>query len=277
MIEIKNLDFGYRKGQMVFNNISLKFEAGNIYGLLGENGVGKTTMLKIISGLQKPVKGSCVVDEFTSFDRQPRFLQDICFMPDEITVPDLTTPMKYIKSISGFYPKYSEGVLMDLMHEFEVDPMKKFKEMSYGQQKKAMIACSLSLGTRYLLLDEPTNGLDIPSKAQFRKILSSRVDDETTIIISTHQVRDVENLIDPIIILSQDDVLLNASIEEITKKLYFEYGVPMRKDALYSEARPDGCMNVVYNTTGEESQVNIEALFNAVLQNKGVIKELFNK
>ena len=276
MIEIKNLDFSYKKTP-VFNNISLRFEPGNIYGLLGENGVGKTTLLKIISGLQKPIAGSCMVDEFTSFERKPQFLQDICFMPDEITVPDLTTPMKYIQSISGFYPKFSNDLLNDLMKEFEVDPMRKFKEMSYGQQKKAMIACSLSLGTRYLLLDEPTNGLDIPSKTQFRKILSSRVNEESTIIISTHQVRDVENLIDPIIILTHDDVLLNASIEEITKKLYFEYGAPMRKDALYCEARPDGCMNVVYNTEGLESQVNIEALFNAVLQNKEAIKSLFNK
>ena len=147
--------------------------------------------------------------------------------------------------------------------------------MSFGQQKKSLIAASLALGTDYVLLDEPTNGLDIPSKAQFRSILSKRAEERSTIIISTHQVKDVENLIDPIVILSHNDVLLDASVQRITERLYFEYGAEERDDALYSELLPQGYMNVVANPTGEESQLNIEALFNAVLRNKNKIKELF--
>lgn len=252
----------------VLSRIDLEFKEGCIYGLLGENGVGKTTMLKLIGGLLKPQVGTVRVDGQDAFDRRPSHLERVLFMPDEVTLPDNATPTKYIKDLSVFYPKYSEEMFLDMMQTMQVDPGKKFNEMSFGQQKKSLIACALSLNTDYVLLDEPTNGLDIPSKADFRRILSKRVGDNSTIIISTHQVKDVENLIDPIIILSQKEVLLNASVEQITKKLYFEYGGVQRPDALYSEMQPGGWMNVVENTDGEESQVNIEALFNAVLRTK---------
>ena len=275
MIEIKNLDFSYKKTP-VFNNINLSFPQGAIYGLLGENGVGKTTLLKIICGLQRPGNGTCTVDGMTSHDRLPEMLQRIVFLPDEVTLPDNATPQRYVAELAPFYPKFSQGSFLHLMQELEVEPDRKFKEMSFGQQKKSLIAASLSLGTEYILLDEPTNGLDIPSKSQFRSILSKRAEEESTIIISTHQVKDVENLIDPIVILSHNAVLLDASVQRITEKLYFEYGAAERQDALYSELLPAGYMNVVPNQTGEESQLNIEALFNAVLRNKNVIKELFS-
>ena len=274
MIEIKNLDFSYKKTP-VFNNINLSFPQGAIYGLLGENGVGKTTLLKIICGLQRPVSGSCTVDGLTSYDRMPEMLQRIVFLPDEVTLPDNATPQKYVDELSPFYPTFSQGTFLHLMQELEVEPDRKFREMSFGQQKKSLIAASLSLGTDYVLLDEPTNGLDIPSKAQFRSILSKIADEGKTIIISTHQVKDVENLIDPIVILSHNAVLLDASVQKITEKLFFEYGGAERPDALYSELLPGGYMNVVANESGEESQLNIEALFNAVLRNKEKIKELF--
>lgn len=274
MIEIKNLDFSYKKTP-VFNNINLSFPQGAIYGLLGENGVGKTTLLKIICGLQRPVSGTCTVDGLTSYDRLPEMLQRIVFLPDEVTLPDNATPQKYVDELSPFYPTFAQGTFLHLMQELEVEPDRKFREMSFGQQKKSLIAASLSLGTDYVLLDEPTNGLDIPSKAQFRSILSKIADEGKTIIISTHQVKDVENLIDPIVILSHNAVLLDASVQRITEKLFFEYGGAERPDALYSELLPGGYMNVVANESGEESQLNIEALFNAVLRNKGKIKELF--
>ena len=274
MIEIKNLDFSYKKTP-VFSNSNLSFPQGAIYGLLGENGVGKTTLLKLICGLQRPVQGTCTVEGMTCHDRLPEMLQRIVFMPDEVTLPDNATPQRYIDELAPFYPTFSQGLFLQLMQELEVEPERKFKEMSFGQQKKSLIAASLSLGTDYVLLDEPTNGLDIPSKAQFRSILSKRAEENATIIISTHQVKDVENLIDPIVILSHYAVLLDASVQKITEKLFFEYGGEAREDALYSELMPGGYMNVVPNTTGDESQLNIEALFNAVLRNKNRINELF--
>ena len=276
MIEIRNLDFSYKKSP-VFNNINLSFPEGNIYGLLGENGVGKTTLLKLVCGLLRPVEGTVSVDGLTAHDRLPEMLQRIVFLPDEVKLPDSSTPQSYVNELAPFYPSYAQGTFLHLMQELEVESDRKFREMSFGQQKKSLIAASLSLGTDYVLFDEPTNGLDIPSKSQFRSILSKRADEHTTIIISTHQVKDVENLIDPIVILSNSGVLLDASVERIQEKLFFEYGAAQRDDALYSEMQPGGYLNVVPNTTGEESHINIEALFNAVLRNKRVINELFSE
>ena len=274
MIDIKNFSFSYTKTQ-VFDNINLQFQKGAIYGLLGENGVGKTTLLKAISGLLRPSAGSCTVDEQVSFDRKPEFLQRVFFLPDEVPLPDSATPEKFFNDLAPFYPKQSGEMLQHLAGELKVDISRKFKEMSFGQQKKSLLACAMALNTDYLLLDEPTNGLDIPSKADFRRILSEKVGEEQTIIISTHQVKDVENLIDPIIIISNNSVLLDASVEKITDKLYFEYGGQQRPDALYSEMMPGGYLNVLVNNGMGESQLNIEGLFNAVLRNSAMIKNLF--
>ena len=199
MIEIKNLDFSYKKTP-VFSNINLSFvdeggyadninkSRGAIYGLLGENGVGKTTLLKLICGLQRPSEGTCTVDGMTSHDRLPEMLQSIVFMPDEVTLPDGATPQQYVNELAPFYPNFSQGKFLQLMQEVEVEPERKFREMSFGQQKKSLIAASLSLGTDYILLDEPTNGLDIPSKAQFRSILSKIADEGKIIVDKDHPI-----------------------------------------------------------------------------------------
>ena len=282
MITINTLDFSY-KNAAVFKNISLEFKKGNVYGLLGENGVGKTTLLKLICGLQHPTAGTCNVDDFVPSERNPYFLQNIFFLPEEVITDD-TTPEKFVKKLGVFYPRYDHEYFLNLMKELEVDATKKFDALSYGQKKKALLACALSLRTDYLLLDEPTNGLDIPSKALFRKIIlqhSVSAEDAAshvpTIIISTHQVKDVENLIDPIVILDHDEVLLNATFEEISQRLYFEYGAEQSDYALYSEMMPGGYINVLPNNFQMESKVNVEALFNAVRNNKKRIKEIFNK
>ena len=278
MITINNLDFSY-KNVAVFKNISLEFKEGNVYGLLGENGVGKTTLLKIISGLQFPKNGTCVVDDFIPSERNPYFLQNIFYLPEEVITED-TTPEKFINKIGVFYPRYDHAYFLNLMKELEVDPSRKFNAMSYGQKKKSLLACALSLRTDYLLLDEPTNGLDIPSKALFRKVIlqhSTDADNNVpTIIISTHQVKDVENLIDPIVILDHEEVLLNATFEEISSKLYFDYGSEKSDEALYTEMIPGGYINVLQNKFGMESKVNVEALFNAVRNNKKVVREIFD-
>ena len=274
MITISNLDFGY-KSQPVFKNISLGFEKGNIYGLLGENGVGKTSLLKLISGLQKPNAGTCEVDGIAPFNRLPETLQKIYFISEDFAIPE-GTPINNIKELGKFYPKYDESLFLELCNELDVDPTRKYAEMSFGQQKKCLIASALSLNTDYLLLDEPTNGLDIPSKTLFRQVIAKHANDDRTIIISTHQVKDVENLIDPIIILDHDEVLLKASFRDITDRLYFDYGMEKDDTALYSEMIPGGYVNVTRNPEGLDSKVSIEVLFNTVMKNKETIKQLFS-
>jgi ABC-2 type transport system ATP-binding protein len=274
MIEINNLAFSYGP-KNVLNNISMKLEAGKIYGLLGENGVGKTTLLTLLCGLKKPQVGTIVADGADPYKRQPSFLESIYYLPDEVA-PLNTTADRWAKSTGKFWPNFNFDTYINIMKELETDGSQKMNAMSAGQLKKAYIAFALAAGTQYLLMDEPTNGLDIPSKAQFRAAIMKYTREDSTIVISTHQVRDLENVIDPIVILDRCDVLLNASIEEISSKLFFDYGTQIQPGALYAEQLPGGFIQVYPNTTGKESKVNVEALFNAVHNNKELVKGIFS-
>ena len=183
----------------------------------------------------------------------------------------------YAKSYGKFWDKFDMGKFLEIMEIFENDASQKMNRMSFGQLKKTYISFALACNCRYIFMDEPTNGLDIPSKAQFRKAVTKYTSEDSTLLISTHQVRDLENIIDPIIILDRQDVLLNASIREIAEKLTFDYSNERNPNALYSEMTPGGCVQVYPNTGSEESKVNIEALFNTVHLHKELIKGMFRK
>lgn len=273
MITIDKLAFSYGSLK-VLENISMRIEPGSIYGLLGENGVGKTTLLTLLCGLKKPLRGSIDIDGRDPFDRKPSLLEELYYLPDEVA-PVNATALSFGKEAGIFWKGFSMEKYIEILHEFEVDENQKMNAMSAGQLKKTYISFALACSARYYLMDEPTNGLDIPSKAQFRKAVTKYTSEESAIVISTHQVRDLENIIDPVIILDKGDVLLNASIAEISEKLYFDYGNEINPAALYLEQIPGGSIQVYQNTTGEESKVNMEALFNAVYKNKDLIKEMF--
>ena len=274
MIEIKDLAFSYGKTP-VLKSITTTLEEGRIYGLLGENGVGKTTLLTLLCGLKKVCSGSITTDGQNPFDRTPTLLQNQFYLPDEV-LPIAMKAECFAKERGAFWPNYDHAKFLEIMKEFENDPAKKMSQMSAGQLKKTYISLALACGCKYIFMDEPTNGLDIPSKTQFRSAIMKYTTDDSTIVISTHQVRDLENIIDPIIILDRQDVLLNATVEEITSKLYFDYGTQLHPESLYSEQLPGGFIQVYPNTTGEDSKINVEALFNAVHKNKELIKGMFS-
>lgn len=274
MIEIKDLAFSYGKTP-ILKSITTTLEEGRIYGLLGENGVGKTTLLTLLCGLKKVCFGSITTDGENPFDRTPTLLQNQFYLPDEV-LPVTMKAECFAKERGAFWPDYDHSKFLEIMKEFENDPAKKMNQMSAGQLKKTYISLALACGCKYIFMDEPTNGLDIPSKTQFRSAIMKYTSDDSTIVISTHQVRDLENIIDPIIILDHQDVLLNASVEEITSKLYFDYGTQLHPESLYSEQLPGGFIQVYPNTTGEDSKINVEALFNAVHKNKELIKGMFS-
>ena len=274
MIEIKDLAFSYGKTP-ILKSITRTLEEGRIYGLLGENGAGKTTLLTLLCGLKKVCSGSITTDGENPFDRTPTLLQNQFYLPDEV-LPVAMKAECFAKERGAFWPDYDHSKFLEIMKEFENDPAKKMNQMSAGQLKKTYISLALACGCKYIFMDEPTNGLDIPSKTQFRSAIMKYTSDDSTIVISTHQVRDLENIIDPIIILDRQDVLLNASVEEITSKLYFDYGTQLHPESLYSEQLPGGFIQVYPNTTGEDSKINVEALFNAVHKNKELIKGMFS-
>lgn len=275
MIQIQNLQFSYGQNT-VLKNISMSLENGHIYGLLGENGVGKTTLLTLLAGLKKPEQGSISVDGERPFDRRPSCLENQYFLPDEV-MPLNMSAKAFAVAAGKFWPRFSMETFLSAMMEFENAPEMKMNQMSAGQLKKTYVSFALATGVRNLYMDEPTNGLDIPSKAQFRKAVTRYTREDAVIVISTHQVRDLENLIDPIIILDRQDVLLNASLERISEKLFFDYSTTLHPEALYTEQLPGGFIQVYPNTTGEETKVNIEALFNAVRNHKDTIKQLYHE
>lgn len=275
MIEISNLSFSYG-AKRVLENISLKVSEGNIYGLLGENGVGKTTLLTLLCGLKKPEAGTITVDGRNPFNREPSLLADQFYLPDEV-IPVHARALDFAKEHGVFWPRFDLEKFRTILSEFEVEPEQRMDAMSAGQLKKAWVSFALACNVKYYYLDEPTNGLDIPSKAQFRKAVTKYTSEESALIISTHQVRDLENIIDPIIILDNRAVLVNASVQAITDKLFFDYGTELNPGALYLEQTPGGCIQVYPNTSGEESKVNVEAFFNAVHAHKDLVHSMFNQ
>ncbi len=260
----------------VLRNITMNLEEGCIYGLLGENGVGKTTFLTLLSGLKKPQLGEIDIDGHKPYDREPSFLADQYYLSDEVAAVNMKA-IDYARNYGKFWENFDIGKFKEVMEVLENDTEQKMSRMSFGQLKKTYIAFALACNTKYLFMDEPTNGLDIPSKAQFRKSVTKYTREDSVILISTHQVRDLENIIDPIIILDRQDVLLNATIAEISEKLYFDYSSEPMENALYREMIPGGNIQVCLNQTGEDSKVNLEALFNTVHQHKELIKGIFNK
>ena len=275
MIQIKDLGFSYGE-KPVLKNIDMTLEEGRIYGLLGENGVGKTTLLTLLCGLKKPQTGDIDIDGRKPYDRLPSFLSDQYYLSDEVPAINMKA-VDYARTYGKFWDGFDLEKFNEIMGVLENDPQQKMTKMSFGQLKKTYIAFALACNTKYLFMDEPTNGLDIPSKAKFRKAVTKYTREDSVILISTHQVRDLENIIDPIIILDRQDVLLNATIADISEKLYFDYTSERNPEALYCEMIPGGNIQVYLNRTGEESKVNIEALFNTVNQHKEFIKGIFNK
>jgi ABC-2 type transport system ATP-binding protein len=277
MIQIKNLSFDYGKRKPVFRNLNLTLTEGNVYGLLGRNGAGKSSLLRNMAGLLFPTSGSCVVNGHDAQKRLPVFLQDLYFLPEEFHTPSVKIK-EFVDVYAPFYPNFSRKQFLEYLEEFQLSDNEKFSELSLGQKKKALIGFALSTNTKVLLMDEPTNGLDIPSKSQFRKIIASVATDERIIVISTHQVRDLESLIDPIIILDNSEVLLNATTEEIAEKLCFKNvaTVTDHDKVLYSEHSLRGFSIVTQNTDNEHSKADLELLFNATLTNQSQIKQLFN-
>ena len=267
MIDIQNISFNYA-GQKtkVFDNFSLQLTENNIYGLLGKNGTGKSTLLYLVSGLLRPSQGTVKVDGVESMLRRPEMLEELFIVPEEFDLPNMTLE-KYVSINQSFYPRFSREVLQNCLNDFELPASLSLQSLSMGQKKKVFMSFALAAGTRLLLMDEPTNGLDIPSKAQFRRVVASHMTEDRMLIISTHQVHDVEQLLDHILILDNSRLLLDASVADLCEKYSFEYrqpGQPM-DDVIYSEPSVQG--NAVIaprHANAPETQLNLELLFDAV-------------
>lgn len=276
MIRLSHVTFGYTKRQKLFENLSLQLEPGHIYGLLGKNGAGKSSLLRNITGLLFPHEGRIEVLGHEPGRREPAFLQDMFFIPEEIYFPSVTVD-KYLDIVAPFYPKFDEKQFRGYISELDIPQGNKLTGMSYGQKKKVLIAFALATNTRVLIMDEPTNGLDIPSKSQFRRLVSAALDKDRLILISTHQVRDLDNLIDAIIILEDSKILVQHSLDAVSERLYFGVlpSIEYNDHVLYSEPSLRGYKAVFENSLQEESRVDLEHLFNAAIENPERMSKIF--
>lgn len=276
MIEIRNLNFSYSKKKPILKNVNLNLQSGNIFGLLGKNGAGKSTLLKNIAGLLFPRQGTVTVFGYHAHERLPQFLREIYIIPEEFSLPAFTIK-KYVDIYAVFYPRFSQEQFYHSLEEFKLNPKEKLTTLSYGQKKKVIIGFGLASNCNLLLMDEPTNGLDIPSKSQFRKIVAAAATEERCFIISTHQVKDVENLIDPIIILDQGEIIFHQTFENVSKRLAFAVQQELVEDeqVVYAQSVLGGYSVVTENRTGEEGSIDLEILFNSITSGTDKINQIF--
>lgn len=278
MITVENLSFLYRKSKRaVLHDFSLSLEKGRVYGLLGKNGAGKSTLLYLMSGLLTPKSGKVVYHDVDVRRRLPITLQDMFLVPEEFDLPPVSL-ISYIELNSPFYPRFSKEDMVKYLHYFEMDINIDLGALSMGQKKKVFMSFALATNTSLLLMDEPTNGLDIPGKSQFRKFIASGMTDDKTILISTHQVRDIDKVLDHVLIMDNSRVLLNESTMSIYDKLFFTESEnrELLQSSLFSTPSIQGNFLLLPNESGEDSEINLELLFNATLAVPERISALFH-
>ena len=278
MVTVKDMSFGYNGGNL-FDGLNLRMEKGNIYGLLGLNGAGKTTLLKLLTGLLFPGDGEIRVMGENPSHRSPGLLSRIFVLPEELSVPSISEK-EFLLSHAPFYPGYNQDQFERYLGDFDVPRNKKLSKLSYGQKKKFLLSFGLACGSELLVLDEPTNGLDIPSKGLFRRLVAEALTDDRIFVISTHQVRDVDSLIDPITILHEGRVLFEHGMAQVNDRLHMTRSTtpPSAEDEglIYSEAAVGGYWAVWKGPDLSGGPIDLEILFNTVISRPDIYAELFS-
>ncbi|MBO5902941.1 MAG: ABC transporter ATP-binding protein [Tidjanibacter sp.] len=274
MISFNQIGFRYRLGSQVFRDFSMTLSPGHVYGVLGENGVGKSTLMKLASGVLIPTAGSVTIDGREASLREEATMAKIIYLPEEFSLPALTLD-EFRKVTAPFYPSFSDESFEEYCRVLDVVRDRRLDKLSMGQRKRAYLAFAFACRAEWLLLDEPTNGLDVAAKEAFRRLVARYVDEGQSIIISTHSVREIDSLIDHLIILDRKGIVLDASIGEIGSRLRFGR-CSAEEEPLYSESTLAGTSGVMVNTTDEESPVDIEMLFMSSLRSTERLRRLFN-
>ncbi|MCM1109893.1 MAG: ABC transporter ATP-binding protein [Clostridium sp.] len=281
MLDIKNITFGYARGIPVLTDFNFRIGEGGVYGLLGRNGAGKSTLLYLISGLLTPQQGSVEFDGVNTRRRLPSTLSEIFILPEEFTLPSIPLD-RYIKLYAPLYPRFSRGEMDRYLAMFEMGDSSRIHlgALSMGQKKKVYMSFALACNTRLLLMDEPSNGLDIPGKSAFRRVIgAAAADTGRIIIISTHQVRDIDRILDHIVIMDNHRVILDAPVGEILGRLAFvNTADPSRyPGCLYMIPSIGGASIVIENDGETETDLNLETLFIYALENPAQIGEIFSR
>lgn len=277
MLKIENLNFRYsRKGKPTISNFNLELMEGGIYGLLGENGAGKSTLLQLIMGLLTPESGKVLFDSINTRKRLPSILADMYIVPEENDFPPIHLDT-FTQRYGALYPKFSLEDMNRHLSTFGITGNPRLDRLSMGQKKKIALSFAMACNTTILLMDEPTNGLDIPAKSAFRKYIVESMDDKRIFLISTHQVRDVSNILDHIIIMDSSKVLLNQSVAEIQSTMKFTNTSNQREieNALFAIPSLGGATVILQNLDNVDTEINLETLFSFAIQDPEKLNSLF--
>lgn len=277
-LRFENLSFRYgRKKPLVLEDVNLHFTDGGVVGLLGPNGAGKSTLLHIVSGLLRPTNGSVKNEGIDTSLRNPRVLSQIYLVAEEASLPHMSLA-KYVELYSAFYPNFDIEVMNMALKEFEMFEPKRLDALSMGQKKKILLSFAFACNTPIVLLDEPTNGLDIPGKAAFRRLVARLATNERLFIISTHQVRDVNDILERVLVMSERKFLLNESLYTLSRVFSFPCGVRVPDaEAIYTLPSPAGVDMMIENSGDDDTDVNLEILFEATLKNPERIIEALRR
>ncbi len=276
MLQASQVNFGYGRDSL-FRDTNLNLASGQIHGLLGLNGAGKSTLLKLMTGLLFPVSGRITAWGYDPAGRDPGFLSRVFMLPEELHVPGVTGK-QYVAVRSPFYPRFDPSLMRRHLDEFGIPDDRKLTALSHGQKKKFLLSFGLACNASLVLLDEPTNGLDIPSKGLFRRVVAEALNDDQVMVVSTHQVRDVESLVDRITILHEGSVLLNRSLSELSVHLRCAVSAHRPEadnDLVYAERTVGGYASVWKDRGGgDDGGLDLELLFKAAIENPATLTAL---
>lgn len=214
MLEIKNISKKYGKN-LVLDNFSYNIESGNIIGILGPNGSGKTTLLKIIKGYLLPSSGEIFLDgkkiDYLS-NSQISYLPDVNFMDENLTVE------KGIYLFNNFFEDFRVDKMISMLELMKLDKNKKIKELSKGMKEKYNLALILSRKARLYIIDEPISGVDLISRDEIINFIVTNIEEDTTMIITTHFAEEMDKIFDEIIYLNDGKIIESGKIDDLIEK-----------------------------------------------------------
>lgn len=214
-------------GQTLYQNLSLPLLSGQVYGLLGRNGAGKTTLLRLLCGGLSPKHGEVRLQAEAGAPtllvskRQPESLREIVFVPETIALPPLKVEA-FGKLFGAFYPRFSQERFLQNLAALEVPRQGDLRKLSFGQGRKAHIAFALATGALAIFLDEPSNGLDVAAQMQLRRLIREELSPRQLLLVSTHHVREFEDVMTRVIVLEKGQILAQRSLADLRAQTDFK-------------------------------------------------------
>ena len=214
IINVSSLKKSYGR-KLVLDDINFSIEEGSIVGLLGPNGCGKTTLIKILTGLIKDHQGIVKID---NEEPGPYTKSVVAFLPDKSYLPDWMRPVDAINYFADFFEDFDKEKALKMVTDFNLDPKQKLKTMSKGQQEKLNLIIVMCRKAKLYILDEPLGGLDPAARSAILDLIMTNYAENATVLISTHLISDVERIFNRVLMISQGKLIVNSHVDELREK-----------------------------------------------------------